>query len=196
MFRWLPEWLNCFGWPSAITAAGTASSGVAESFVKTSSLARTRHTHQVTTAALHILQQIAFLSCVEFEPDHVSSRNSGKHRWRLNNRSLNTGLLFLISSCVRLVHSVRCGEYHPCVKCPTRPRPWRLALDRVNYVMSNFELAQLLPLVIFVCVWKTKQSTQAQDLAMNGFAVLASKCAEEGTNASRQLAVHSPVRMW
>ena len=31
---------------------------------------------------------------------------------------------------------------------------------------------------------------------MNGFAVLANKCAEEDTNVSRQLVVHSPVRMW
>ena len=56
-------------------------------------------------------------------------------------------------------------------------------------------------------MWKTKQRKrrgavyvdylpQAQDLAMNGFAVLASKCAEEDANASRQLAAHSPVRMW
>ena len=58
-----------------------------------------------------------------------------------------------------------------------------------------------------VCVWKTKQRKrrgavyvdylpQAQDLAMNAFAVLASKCAEEDANASRQLAAHSPVCLW
>ena len=56
-------------------------------------------------------------------------------------------------------------------------------------------------------MWKTKQRKrrgavyvdylpQAQDLAMNAFAVLASKCAEEDANASRQLAAHSPVRLW
>ena len=46
---------------------------VAKSFVKASYLARTRHAHQVTAAALHILQQSAFLSYVEFEPDHAVS---------------------------------------------------------------------------------------------------------------------------
>ena len=30
---------------------------------------------------------------------------------------------------------------------------------------------------------------------MNGFAVLANKCAKEDANVSRQFAVHSPVRM-
>ena len=41
---------------------------VAESFVKASYLAGKRHVHHVTAAALHILQQSAFLSYVEFEP--------------------------------------------------------------------------------------------------------------------------------
>ena len=34
-----------------------------------------------------------------------------------------------------------------------------------------------------------------RNLAMNGFAVLANKCAEEDANVSKQLAVGSPVRM-
>ena len=33
------------------------------------------------------------------------------------------------------------------------------------------------------------------NLAMNGFAVLANRCAEEDADVSRQLAVRSPVRM-
>ena len=44
---------------------------VAESFVKASYLTRVRHAHQVTAEALHILQLSAFLSCVQFEPDHA-----------------------------------------------------------------------------------------------------------------------------
>ena len=64
---------------------------VAESLVNASYLARTRHGHQVTAAALHILQQTAFLSYVQFELITLSARNSDKHRWRLNDRSLNTG---------------------------------------------------------------------------------------------------------
>ena len=46
---------------------------VAESFVKASYLPRTRHAHQVTAVALHIMQQSAFLSYVQFEPDHAVS---------------------------------------------------------------------------------------------------------------------------
>ena len=36
---------------------------------------------------------------------------------------------------------------------------------------------------------------KVRNLAMNGFAVLANKCAEKDANVSRQLAVLSPVRM-
>ena len=46
---------------------------VAESFAKASYLARTKHAQQVTAAAMHILQQSAFLSYVQFEPDHAVS---------------------------------------------------------------------------------------------------------------------------
>jgi len=148
--------------------------------------------------------------------------------------------------------------------------PCRFAVDRVNYEMSDFQLAQLLlpwsiccvenkieekawrPLwttdpklrnlamngfavlankacrppwhnVPFfrVCVNCSARSTSSavehllcgkqnrgkgvatfvdyrpklRNLAMNGFAVLANKCAEEDANVSKQLAVGSPVRM-
>ena len=66
---------------------------VAESFVKTSHLARTRHAHQ---------QQSAFLSYVVLSPNMLSTPNSGKHRWRVKNSGLNSGLLFLVSSSVSL----------------------------------------------------------------------------------------------
>ena len=78
--------------------------------------------------------------------------------------------------------------------------PCRFALDHVNY-MSNFELAQLVPWGI-CCVENRGKGVatvvdycpKLRNLAKNGCAVLANKCAEEDANASRQLAVHSPVR--
>ena len=42
-------------------------------------------------------------------------------------------------------------------------------------------------------LWTT--DPKLRNLAMNGFAVLANKCAEEDANVSKQLAVRSPVRM-
>ena len=61
---------------------------VADSLVKVSYLPRTTHAHQVTAEALHILQQSAFLSYVQFD------RTVTHTGWRLNNRNLNTRLLF------------------------------------------------------------------------------------------------------
>ena len=49
------------GWSASLTEAGIASSGIAESFLKVSHLARTRLAHQVTVLALYKLQREAFL---------------------------------------------------------------------------------------------------------------------------------------
>ena len=46
----------------------------------------------------------SFLIIMQFEP---SAPNSDKHSWRLNNGSLNTGLLFLISSSVSFDLSIQ-----------------------------------------------------------------------------------------
>ena len=97
MLRWPREWLNGSGWPSAITTAGTV-------------LQNHLWKHlilwgQDMPTRLH-LQRCIFCSRVpsflmwSLNMIMLSSRNSDTHRWRLNNRSLNTGLLFLISSSV------------------------------------------------------------------------------------------------
>ena len=64
--------------PGAITAAGTFCSTYCIAwccriFCEGIYLAMIRHGHQVTAAALHILQQSVFLSYVEFEPGHAVS---------------------------------------------------------------------------------------------------------------------------
>ena len=87
------------------------------------------------------------------------------------------------------------------MKCPTECVPWHFALDHVKYEMSNFQLTQLFLL------WRENKTEKKawrplwitypklRNPATNGFDVLANKCAEEYTNVSRQLAVHSPVHM-
>ena len=46
--------------------------------------------------------------------------------------------------------------------------------------------------------WRPLWTTypRLKNLAMNGSAIPANKCAEEDAHASRQLAVHNPVHMW
>ena len=60
MWNMLGSYLTDSGWTVALTEAGIASSGVAESFLTVSHLTRTRHAHQVTVAALYKLQREAF----------------------------------------------------------------------------------------------------------------------------------------
>ena len=55
------DYLGGSGWTNALTEAGIASSGTADSFLKASHLTRTRHAHQVTALALAKLQEDAFL---------------------------------------------------------------------------------------------------------------------------------------
>ena len=61
MWNMLGEYLACSGW----TDAGIATSGTADSFLKSSHLTRTHHAHIVTSVALHKLQQQAYDSLAD-----------------------------------------------------------------------------------------------------------------------------------
>ena len=59
-FKIIGDWLDGSGWTTAICSTGIATDGVADSLVKVTHLTRTRHAHQVTAAALFILQHHAW----------------------------------------------------------------------------------------------------------------------------------------
>lgn len=61
----LGKWLDGSGWIAAITQAGIASSGTADSFLKASHITKTRHAHQVTVASLNILMNKAYIQYCE-----------------------------------------------------------------------------------------------------------------------------------
>ena len=56
------DYLEASGWTTALTQAGVASSGTADSFLKASHLSRTRQSHQISALAPAKLQEDAFLS--------------------------------------------------------------------------------------------------------------------------------------
>ena len=60
MWKMLGHYLASSGWTIALTDAGIATVGTADSFLKTSHLTRTRRAHQLTCVALHILQQKSY----------------------------------------------------------------------------------------------------------------------------------------
>jgi len=58
------QWLTGSGWNDALVHCGLATRGVADSFLHASHVKRTRYAHQVSAAALHILQRKSFLGCI------------------------------------------------------------------------------------------------------------------------------------
>ena len=56
----LGDWLDGSGWTSALVQADVASAGVADSFIKASHVTKTRHAHQATAAAVHVLLHQAY----------------------------------------------------------------------------------------------------------------------------------------
>lgn len=59
-FKIIGNWLDNSGWTTAISSAGIATGEVADSLLKVTHVTRTRHAHQVTAAALFILQHHAY----------------------------------------------------------------------------------------------------------------------------------------
>ena len=59
-FKALGGWLDGSGWTDCLVQAGVAKVGMEDFFLKASHITRTRHAHQVTAAALFILQKHAY----------------------------------------------------------------------------------------------------------------------------------------
>ena len=59
MWKMLGHYLASSGWTIALTDAGIATAGTADSFLNSSHLTRTRRAHQLTCVALNSLQQLA-----------------------------------------------------------------------------------------------------------------------------------------
>lgn len=54
------DWLENSGWVEALVQAGVTSTGTADPFLSASHVTRTRYAHQVTAAALYMLQKRAY----------------------------------------------------------------------------------------------------------------------------------------
>ena len=66
----LEDWLEDTGWVEALVQAKVASAGTADSFLKASHIARTRHAHQVTASSLYILLKRSYTHYQEsIEPE-------------------------------------------------------------------------------------------------------------------------------
>ena len=54
------DWLDESGWTAALVEANVATPGTAESFIKATSVTRSRRAHQVTASSLYVLLQKAY----------------------------------------------------------------------------------------------------------------------------------------
>ncbi len=134
-FRTLGDWLEDSGWTDSLVHAGIATSGKADSFLKASHLTRTRHIHQVITAAIYTLQMNAYDSysedgrdglldfstwCIEMGEKHVQFKY-----WSI---TLELQLLILM-----FVRSLRTSSFDIYVNCLEQLAPWFCALDHTHY---------------------------------------------------------------
>ena len=76
VWKTIGDYLSNSGWTAALTQAGIASSGTADSFLHCCHLTRTRRAHQVSAVTLAKLQEDAFLSTGK--PD----TEDAKETWR------------------------------------------------------------------------------------------------------------------
>lgn len=134
--RALGKWLDKSGWTVVLTNADIASPGVVDSFVSASHITRTRRAHQITCAALHILQQRAYQMYIDTTDEnpplpfpHWKDKLSGKSpNFLYWSRVIQLQLL-----CLQLVKAFRVGDFKLYVESLIKLMPWMFALDQTNY---------------------------------------------------------------
>ena len=129
---------------------------------------------------------------MKFEPDHAVISEQWQTQMETEELQIKHSLFPALCPSACALSSL---WWLPSVKCPIKRMPLYFALDHVNYKMSNFQLGQLL-LPWSICCVENKRGEKAwghlwttdpklRNLSMNGFAVLANKCAEEDANVSK-----------
>ena len=132
------DWLESSGWAQALVQAEIATVGMADSLLKASHVMRTRKAHQITAAALYILQHHAYdhysLTCskynqtlLDFEAwcDERKQNCPQFHYW-----STTMELEVCILTYVR---SLREANFAMYLDALTELVPWFCALDHTNY---------------------------------------------------------------
>ena len=127
------DYLGGSGWTNALTEAGIASSGTADSFLKASHLTRTRHAHQVTALALAKLQEDAFLRTEGAHNDEA--RESWRQEMIQKSPTFQYWYTVLKMELLGLIfiRSHREGNFSLYVESLKALVPWFFALDHHNY---------------------------------------------------------------
>jgi len=133
----LGDWLQGSGWTHALAQAEIAAAGTADSFLRASHVTRTRRAHQLTAAALYILQRRAYdqhsASAEDDQPpedfeDWCHEKENSSPQFLYWATVLDLELSILI-----YVRSLREGDFIMYLDALTEIVPWFFALDHINY---------------------------------------------------------------
>lgn len=133
VWKTIGDYLHGSGWTNALTQAGLASSGTADSFLSCSHIKRTRHAHQVCAVVLKNLQREAFLASKSQDPEiseeswmfEMVKKSPTFQYWDTLFRLEILGLL--------LVRAHREADFGLYVETLKALAPWFFALDHHNY---------------------------------------------------------------
>ena len=134
-FRSLGTLLQNSGWTGALTEAGVASSGTADSFLSASSVTKTRHMHEVTACCLYMLRKEAFdYHCAE-ENENAREFNDWCEKRRQQSPQFQFWELVLSMELVifSLVRSFREANFDLYCQALTDLVPFFFANNNVNY---------------------------------------------------------------
>ena len=132
------DWLESSGWAQALVQAEIATAGIADSLHKTSHVMCTRKNHQITAAALYILQHHAYenysLTCLkdgqtqmEFEAWCDERKQNFPQFWYW-------ATTMELEVCIlTYVRSLREANFAMYLDALTELVPWFFALDHTNY---------------------------------------------------------------
>lgn len=135
MLKVLGQWLQGSGWVDVLVRANVTSSGTAESFLKASSVKKSRYAHEVTSAAMFILKNDAYVSYKNDNPTTAFD----EEKWFLEMIdkspqfkywSIVSDLELLMLSFVRSIREQNISLYIKTLELFT---PWFFAMDRINY---------------------------------------------------------------
>ncbi|KAK0146492.1 hypothetical protein N1851_014183 [Merluccius polli] len=134
--KMLGSWLQGSGWVEALVEADIASSGTADSFLKAAHVTRSRRAHQITAAALNILQHRAHDKYCQTQRDGVPLHFEAWCQQRADNIPqfqywsivLELELLMLV-----FVHSLREASFSMYLDALTELAKWFHAMDHTHY---------------------------------------------------------------
>ena len=125
------DFLHGSGWTTALSEAGIASTGSADSFLNACHLMRTRHGHEVTLLALSKLQFDAW--------QELSQEDESFEAWRQRMASMSPTFEFCDILCQFetlvgiFIRAQRTRNFNLYVEALEALVPWFFALDHINY---------------------------------------------------------------